>query len=98
MVNGELVRRYGSMKAHRVARRVTLAEGEALAKKLGAAFVESSARDNKNVGESASSASRAALWLIPSLGKAFEILLREMQKEYNPAPEKKKASWWGWAR
>lgn len=32
-------------------RRVTTAEGEALAKKLGAAFIESSARDNQNVGE-----------------------------------------------
>jgi Ras family protein len=31
--------------------RVTVAEGEALAKKMKAAFVESSARDNKNVGE-----------------------------------------------
>ncbi|ORY24950.1 P-loop containing nucleoside triphosphate hydrolase protein [Naematelia encephala] len=57
-------------------RRVSVAEGEALAKKLGASFVESSARDNKNVG------------------KAFEILLQVMQKEYNPKPEKKKSSWW----
>lgn len=32
-------------------RKVTRAEGEALAKKLGAAFIESSARDNQNVGE-----------------------------------------------
>lgn len=32
-------------------RRVTFAEGEALAKKLGAAFIESSAKDNKNIGE-----------------------------------------------
>ena len=32
-------------------RRVTTAEGEALAKKIGAAFVESSAKDNKNVSE-----------------------------------------------
>lgn len=32
-------------------RRVTRAEGEALAKKLDAAFIESSARDNQNVGE-----------------------------------------------
>jgi len=31
---------------------VTVVEGEALAKKLGAAFVESSAKDNKNVGKS----------------------------------------------
>jgi hypothetical protein len=30
---------------------VTVAEGEALAKKMQAAFVESSAKDNKNVGE-----------------------------------------------
>ncbi|ORX40006.1 small GTPase superfamily [Kockovaella imperatae] len=61
-------------------RRVTFAEGEALAKKLHASFIESSAKDNKNVG------------------KAFEVLLREMQKEYNPAPEKKKSSWWGWGK
>ncbi len=33
-------------------RRVTKEEGEALAKKLGGAFVESSAKDNMNVGES----------------------------------------------
>lgn len=32
-------------------RRVSRAEGEALAKKLGAAFLESSAKDNQNVGE-----------------------------------------------
>lgn len=61
-------------------RRVTLAEGEALAKKIGAGFIESSAKDNKNVG------------------KAFEALLREMQRQYNPAPEKKKASWWSWGK
>jgi Ras family protein len=30
---------------------VTTAEGEALAKKLKASFVEVSAKDNKNVGE-----------------------------------------------
>ena len=60
--------------------RVTTAEGEALAKKLNAAFIESSARDNKNVG------------------KAFEVLLGEMQKEYNPAPEKKKSGWFSWGR
>lgn len=59
-------------------RAVTTAEGEALAKKLKAAFVESSAKDNKNVG------------------KAFEVLLGEMQREYNPAPEKKKTGWFGW--
>ena len=34
---------------------VTTAEGEALAKKLNAAFVESSAKDNKNVGVSLTS-------------------------------------------
>lgn len=61
-------------------RRVTVAEGEALAKKMKAAFVESSARDNKNVG------------------KAFDILLKEMQKEYNPVPEKKKSGWFGWGK
>ncbi|KAL7424166.1 GTP-binding protein [Cryptotrichosporon argae] len=59
-------------------RRVTTAEGEALAKKLNAGFIESSARDNKNVG------------------KAFEALLTEMQRVYNPAPEKKKRGWFGW--
>ncbi|WWC60990.1 uncharacterized protein I303_103567 [Kwoniella dejecticola CBS 10117] len=59
-------------------RAVTTAEGEALAKKLNAGFIESSAKDNKNVS------------------KAFDVLLAEMQKEYNPAPEKKKSSWWGW--
>ncbi|WWD01267.1 hypothetical protein V866_008210 [Kwoniella sp. B9012] len=59
-------------------RAVTTAEGEALAKKLNAGFIESSAKDNKNVS------------------KAFDVLLAEMQKEYNPAPEKKKSSWWSW--
>ncbi|WWD16045.1 hypothetical protein CI109_100470 [Kwoniella shandongensis] len=59
-------------------RAVTTAEGEALAKKLSAGFIESSAKDNKNVV------------------RAFDALLVEMQKEYNPAPEKKKASWWSW--
>ncbi|WWC69283.1 uncharacterized protein I206_103221 [Kwoniella pini CBS 10737] len=59
-------------------RAITTAEGEALAKKLNAGFIESSAKDNKNVS------------------KAFDVLLAEMQKEYNPAPEKKKSSWWGW--
>ena len=34
-----------------VNRRVTVVEGEELAKKLGAAFVESSAKANKNVGK-----------------------------------------------
>lgn len=33
-----------------IARRVTQAEGEALAKKLNSGFIESSAKDNKNVG------------------------------------------------
>ncbi|KAK4686366.1 hypothetical protein P7C73_g3771, partial [Tremellales sp. Uapishka_1] len=61
-------------------RRVTTAEGETLAKKLHAGFVESSAKDNKNVG------------------KAFEVLLGEMQKLYNPAPEKKKSSWFSWGK
>ncbi|WOO77124.1 GTP-binding protein rhb1 [Vanrija pseudolonga] len=60
-------------------RRVTKAEGEALAKKLGAAFVESSARDNQNIDV------------------AFDALLGEMQREYNPEPEKKKSSWWPWS-
>lgn len=32
-------------------RRVTTAEGEKLAKSLGAGFVETSAKDNNNVGE-----------------------------------------------
>lgn len=57
-------------------RAVTQAEGEALAKKLGAAYIESSAKDNKNVS------------------KAFEVLLKEMNNQYNPEPEKKKSSWW----
>lgn len=61
-------------------RRVSTAEGEGLAQKIGAGFIESSAKDNKNVG------------------KAFEALLREMQRKYNPAPEKPKASWWSWGR
>ncbi|KAL1413470.1 GTP-binding protein [Vanrija albida] len=60
-------------------RRVTKAEGDALAKKLGAAFIESSARDNQNVDG------------------AFDALLGEMQREYNPEPEKKKSSWWPWS-
>ncbi|WVQ78402.1 hypothetical protein IAT38_000488 [Cryptococcus sp. DSM 104549] len=59
-------------------RSVTKEEGEALAKKLGAGFVESSAKDNSNVVV------------------AFDVLLGEMQKVYNPAPEKKKSSWWSW--
>lgn len=61
-------------------RAVSKAEGEALAKKLSAAYVESSAKDNKNVG------------------RAFEVLLQEMQKEYNPAPPPKKAGWWPWSK
>lgn len=61
-------------------RRITKAEGEALAKKLNAGFIESSAKDNTNVV------------------KAFEVLLAEMQKEYNPAPEKKKSSWFSWGK
>ncbi|BEJ03325.1 hypothetical protein CcaverHIS641_0105000 [Cutaneotrichosporon cavernicola] len=60
-------------------RRVTRAEGEALAKKLGAAFLESSAKDNKNVD------------------RAFEALLGEMQREYNPAPAPAKKGWWPWS-
>lgn len=31
-----------------------------------------------------------------NVGKAFEILLQEMQKKYNPAPVKKKSGWFGW--
>lgn len=42
-------------------RRVSTAEGQALAKKLGAAFVESSAKDNKNVGEYRAREHRAAM-------------------------------------
>ena len=61
-------------------RQVTQAEGEALAKRLGAAYIESSAKDNKNVG------------------KAFEVLLKEMQRLYNPQPEKKKSGWWPWSK
>lgn len=76
---------------------VTTAEGEALAKKLNAAFVESSAKDNKNVGVSLPRLSSLRMKLIAS-GKAFEVLLGEMQKEYNPAPEKKKAGWFSWGR
>ncbi|WVN86740.1 uncharacterized protein L203_101912 [Cryptococcus depauperatus CBS 7841] len=57
-------------------RSVTREEGEALAKKLKAGFVESSAKDNNNVSA------------------AFETLLEEMQKVYNPQPEKKKSGWW----
>ncbi|CAK9785437.1 ras-domain-containing protein [Cutaneotrichosporon oleaginosum] len=60
-------------------RRVSKAEGEALAKKLGAAFLESSAKDNKNVD------------------RAFEALLGEMQREYNPAPAPAKKGWWPWS-
>ncbi|AFR93376.2 Ras family, other [Cryptococcus neoformans C23] len=59
-------------------RSVTKEEGEALAKKLRAGFIESSAKDNANVSG------------------AFEVLLEEMQKVYNPQPEKKKSSWWPW--
>ncbi|GMK59576.1 hypothetical protein CspeluHIS016_0801820 [Cutaneotrichosporon spelunceum] len=59
-------------------RRVTKAEGEALAKKLGAAFLESSAKDNKNVE------------------RAFEALLGEMQREYNPAAPAPASRWWPW--
>lgn len=59
-------------------RSVTKEEGEALAKKLNAGFIESSAKDNANVSG------------------AFEALLEEMQKVYNPQPEKKKSGWWPW--
>ena len=81
---------------------MTSAEGEALAKKLGAAFVESSAKENRNVSESAV---RVFTRCLPKgrrrltddilQGEAFEMLLRRMQKEYNPKPEKS-TSWWGW--
>ena len=47
-VDSHLVRR---MLLTGCQRRVTQAEGEAMAKKVHAAFVESSAKDNKNVGE-----------------------------------------------
>ncbi|ODN98473.1 Ras family, other [Cryptococcus wingfieldii CBS 7118] len=57
-------------------RSITKDEGEALAKKLHAGYVESSAKDNNNVGV------------------AFEMLLNEMQRVYNPEPEKKKSGWW----
>ncbi|WVQ71753.1 hypothetical protein IAR50_001294 [Cryptococcus sp. DSM 104548] len=57
-------------------RSVTKEEGEALAKKLHAGYVESSAKDNNNVGV------------------AFDMLLTEMQRVYNPEPEKKKSGWW----
>jgi len=30
------------------------------------------------------------------LVKAFEILCGEMQKKWNPAPERKKSSWFSW--
>lgn len=36
--------------------------------------------------------------LTPRLVKAFEVLLAEMQREYNPQPEKKKASWFSWGK
>lgn len=61
-------------------RRVTKAEGEGLAKELGGVFIESSAKDNTNVG------------------KAFEVLMGEMQKVYNPPPEKKKSGWFSWGK
>ena len=76
-------------------RRVSTAEGEALAKKLHAGFIESSAKDNKNVGEYRVLLCVAAL-TVP--GKAFEVLLKEMQSQYNPPPEKKKSSWWSWGK
>lgn len=72
-------------------------EGTALAKKLGAAFVESSAKDNKNVGKLGAVSAGTDIELTHS-GKAFEVLLGEMQKEYNPAPEKKKAGWFSWGK
>jgi Ras family protein len=75
---------------------VTTAEGDALAKKLKAAFVESSAKDNKNVGEYCIAGGLQAHLTRP--GKAFEVLLGEMQREYNPAPEKKKAGWFSWGK
>jgi hypothetical protein len=78
-----------------IPRRVSVAEGEELAKKIGAAFVESSAKDNKNVGEYFSCLFVKAKALT---GKAFEILLGEMQRVYNPAPEKKKAGWFSWGK
>jgi len=78
-------------------RRVSRAEGEALAKKLGAAFIESSARDNQNVGESYNARIKklsGAMLILPD--NAFDALLAEMQNEYNPEPEKKKKGWWPW--
>ena len=31
-------------------------------------------------------------------GKVFDLLLGEMQKTYNPAPEKKKSGWFSWGK
>lgn len=90
----------GRMPADRFSR-ITKAEGEALAKKLNAGFIESSAKDNTNVGEStlpATPVSRDVGGMLTSPVKAFEVLLAEMQKEYNPAPEKKKSSWFSWGK
>lgn len=36
-------------------------------------------------------------WLT-RIGKAFEVLLDLMKREYNPAAEKKKAGWFSWGR
>lgn len=32
------------------------------------------------------------------IGKAFEVLMGEMQKVYNPPPEKKKSGWFSWGK
>lgn len=32
-----------------------------------------------------------------TLDRAFDALLSEMQREYNPAAEPKKKGWWPWS-
>lgn len=41
---------------------------------------------------------RAIINKLTFTGKAFEVLMAEMQKIYNPAPEKKKSGWFSWGR
>lgn len=67
-------------------------EGKALATKLGAGFVETSASKGVNVCESTLiNADRPQPDPLVSLAaEAFDILMDEMRKVYNPAPEKKK--------
>ncbi len=78
-------------------RQVKTEEGSALAKKLGASFIETSAKSNIHISKR---------WLQrnyspfrPSLRDAppddvFNLLMVDMRKVYNPPEEKKKQSWW----